>query len=168
MEVGTVCRRLVFTVRRSDEVSRAAQLMREKHTDYLVVVEHNPLAHPVGVLTDRDVVIGALARGVDPKTLRVGDIMTPDIITARESESIGTALQRMRDLGFRRLPIVNDRYELVGVLFMEDLLKVILSEAQQIVNLVRSERENDNIRRAEQYIALRRAAAMVGTGSHRS
>ena len=54
MEVGTVCQRLVFTIRRTDEVSRAAQLMREKHVGYLVVVELDPLARPVGVLTDRE------------------------------------------------------------------------------------------------------------------
>src|SRR5215831_10612920 len=67
MEVGTICQRLVFTIRRFDEVTRAAQLMREKHVGYLAVVELDPLARPVGVFTDRDIVIGVVARGGGPE-----------------------------------------------------------------------------------------------------
>jgi CBS domain-containing protein len=145
MEVGTVCQRLVFTIRRSDEVSRAAQLMREKHVGYLVVVELNPLARPVGVLTDRDIVVGVVAREVDPKAVRVGDIMTVDPITARESDSVEAALQKMREFGVRRLPIVNDRRELVGILAMDDVLKVIAGNAQQVVNMIRNERQIEGV-----------------------
>src|SRR5215467_3803314 len=99
MEVGTICQRLVFTIRRCDELTRAAQLMREKHVGYLVVVELDPLARPVGVLTDRDIVIGVVARGVGPKAVRVGDIMTIDPVTTREADSVGAALQKMREFG---------------------------------------------------------------------
>ena len=172
MEVGSVCRRLVFTVRRSDEVRCAAELMCEKQTDYLVVVELEPFARPVGVLTDFDIVVGAVARDLDPKTVWVRDIMTANPVTARESASMEAALQTMRELGLRRLPIVNDRHELVGVLFMEDLLKVIIGDAQQLVSLVRSEREVEAMRRAQHYVALRHAATTAGgnldTGSHPS
>ena len=145
MEVGTLCQRLVFTIRRSDEVSRAAQLMREKHVGYLVVVELDPLARPVGVLTDRDIVVGVVAREVDPKALRVGDIMTVNIITARESDSVEAALQKMREFGVRRLPVVNDRGELVGILAMDDVLKVIAGNAQQVLNVIRNERQIEGV-----------------------
>jgi CBS domain-containing protein len=145
MEVGTLCQRLVFTIRRSDEVTRAAQLMREKHVGYLVVVELDPLARPVGVLTDRDIVVGVVAREVDPKALRVGDIMTVNIITARESDSVEAALQKMREFGVRRLPIINDRGELVGILAMDDVLKVIAGNAQQVLNVIRNERQIEGV-----------------------
>jgi CBS domain-containing protein len=147
MEVGTICQRLVFTIRRSDEVSRAAQLMREKHVGYLVVVEFDPLARPVGVLTDRDIVVGVVASEVDAKAVRVGDIMTVDPITARESDSVEAALQKMREFGVRRLPIVNDRGELVGILAMDDVLKVIAANAQQVVNVIRNERQIEGVTR---------------------
>src|SRR5262249_61033265 len=114
MQVGTICQRLVFTIRRFDEVTRAAQLMREKHVGYLVVVELDPLARPVGVLTDRDIVIGVVARGVDPKAVCVGDIMTVDTITAREADSGEAALGKMRGFGGRPLPGGNDRRGPVG------------------------------------------------------
>jgi len=147
MEVGTVCQRLVFTVRPCDEVCRAARLMREKHVGYLVVVEFAPLARPVGVLTDRDIVVGVVAREVDPKAVRVGDIMSGNPITARESDSVEAALQKMREFGVRRLPIINDRRELVGILAMDDVLKVIAGDAQQVVNVIRNERQIEGVAR---------------------
>jgi CBS domain-containing protein len=147
MEIGTICQRLVFTVRRCDEVTRAAQLMREKHVGYLVVVDFDPLARPVGVLTDRDIVVGVVARQVDPKAVCVGDIMTVDPITALESDSVEAALQKMRVFGIRRLPVVNDHRELVGVLAMDDLLQVIARDAQEVVNAIRKERLMEGVTR---------------------
>jgi len=149
MEVGTICQRLVFTIRRFDEVTRAAQLMREKHVGYLVVVELDPLARPVGVLTDRDIVIGVVARGVDPKAVCVGDVMTVDPITVREADSVEAALQKMREFGVRRLPVVNDRSELVGILAIDDVLQFIAGGAQDVVNTIRKERLMESVTRPE-------------------
>jgi len=143
MQVGTLCQRLVFTICQSDEISRAAQVMREKHVGYLVVVEPNPvrgIPRPVGVLTDRDIVVSVVAREVDPKTVRVGDIMTPDPVLAAEGESMEAALQKMRQFGVRRLPVVNGYRELVGILAIDDVLKVIAGDAQDVVSTIRSGR----------------------------
>jgi len=143
MQVGTLCQRLVFTICQSDEISRAAQVMREKHVGYLVVVEPNPvrgIPRPVGVLTDRDIVVSVVAREVDPKTVRVGDIMTPDPVLAAEWESMEAALQKMRQFGVRRLPVVNGYRELVGILAIDDVLKVIAGDAQDVVSTIRSGR----------------------------
>jgi len=141
MQVGTLCQRLVFTICQSDEISRAAQVMREKHVGYLVVVEPNPvrgIPRPVGVLTDRDIVVSVVAREVDPKTVRVGDIMTPDPVLAAEGESMEAALQKMRQFGVRRLPVVNGYRELVGILAIDDVLRVIAGDAQDVVSTIRS------------------------------
>jgi len=143
MQVGTLCQRLVFTICQSDEISRAAQVMREKHVGYLVVVEPNPvrgIPRPVGVLTDRDIVVSVVAREVDPKTVRVGDIMTPDPVLAAEWESMEAALQKMRQFGVRRLPVVNGYHELVGILAIDDVLRVIAGDAQDVVSTIRSGR----------------------------
>ena len=149
MQVGTICQRLVFTIRRFDEVTRAAQLMREKHVGYLVVIELDPLARPVGVLTDRDIVTGVVARGVDAKAVCVGDIMTVDPVTTREADSVAAALQKMREHGVRRLPVVNDRRELVGILAIDDVLQVIAGGTQEVVNTIRKERLMESVTRPE-------------------
>jgi CBS domain-containing protein len=141
MNVGTICQRLVITVRRSDEVVRAAQLMRSKHVGYLVVVEPEnagPL-RPVGVLTDRDIVVAVVAREVDPRTLRVADIMTTEPVTVGENDSVDEALRKMRQFGVRRLPVVNQRGELVGVVAADDALKVIAGDALEVVTAVGNE-----------------------------
>jgi CBS domain-containing protein len=143
----------VFTIRPSDEVSRAAQLMREKHVGYLVVVDGDRLAGvarpPVGVLTDRDIVVSVVARGVDPAVVRVEDIMTVNPITAHESDPLEAALRKMRDFGVRRLPVVNDRRELVGILAFDDVLEIIADNVDEIINAIRTERRIEGMVRPE-------------------
>jgi CBS domain-containing protein len=144
MNVGTICQRLLITVRRSDEVIRAAQLMRDRHVGYLVVVESHATAgclRAVGVLTDRDIVVSVVAREVDPAAVRVGEIMTPNPVTVAESDTIEEALQAVRHAGVRRVPVVGPRGELVGVLSFDDLLKVVAGEARDMVTAIRTERQ---------------------------
>lgn len=151
MNAGTICERPVVTIRSSDELVRAAQLMRATHIGYLVVVETDAVQgfmRPIGVLTDRDIVVTTVAREVDPKTLRVGDIMTAPPITTREDESVATALAKMRQHGIRRLPVVNARDELVGILASDDVLKTIATETQDIVATIRKEWLVEGMRRA--------------------
>jgi predicted transcriptional regulator len=78
--------------------------------------------------------------------VRVDDIMTANPITAQESDSIEGALEKMRQFGVRRMPIVNDRNELVGILAIDDLLKVIAGDAQQLVDAIGKERQIEGVR----------------------
>ena len=150
MKTGAICQHPVVTARSSDEVVKAAQLMREKHVGYLVVVETDTiqgLTRPIGVLTDRDIVVAVVAREVDPKTLLVADIMSPRPITAGEDESVEEALGKMRQFGVRRLPVVSRRDELVGVLSTDDVLRTLAAETQDIATAVRRERQIEGMRR---------------------
>src|SRR5690242_2827795 len=82
--------RNVVTVRQFDELTAAAQLMREKHIGYLVVVEPDVAeggARPIGVLTDRDIVVAVVAGGADARALRVGDVMTQQPVTVAEFDT---------------------------------------------------------------------------------
>ena len=142
MNIGNICRRNPVTVRRFDELTKAAQLMREKHVGYLVVVEPDEAdgsQRPVGVLTDRDIVITVVAREADPRTLRVGDIMTQQPVTVSASDSIERALREMRRIGVRRLPTVGQRGELVGIVSLDDMLDVLAGELQNIAGSIRNE-----------------------------
>lgn len=150
MQVATVCERPVFTILGTEAVSRAAQLMREKHVGYLVVVERDSLPRPLGVLTDRDIVVSVVALGVDPKAVRVADIMTLNPVMARESDSMEAALLKMRSFGVRRLPVLNASREAVGVLAIDDVLKVIAGDAQEVVNAIANERQNEGVGRPSQ------------------
>jgi CBS domain-containing protein len=149
MKVGTICQRMVFTVQRSDEVTAAARVMRDKHVGYLVVLESDPsgLPRPIGVLTDRDLVVALLASEVNPRAVSVGDIMTPNPITVSEAESMETALQKMREFGVRRLPVVNEAGNLAGVVATDDILRVIAGDTADIVGAVARERSVEGVRR---------------------
>lgn len=149
MNAGTICQRLVFTVRPGDEIVFAARLMREKHVGYLVVVEQDAggLLRAVGVLTDRDIVVSVVARDIHPAALRVGDVMTSNPVTVRNSESVEEALQKMGRAGVRRAPVVDQVDQLMGVLSLDDLLKVIAGDTQSVVAAIRNERQLEGMLR---------------------
>lgn len=144
MNVGKTCRQNVVTVRPFDELTAAARLMRENHIGYLVVVEPDvgdASVKPVGVLTDRDIVVAVVARETDPRSLRVGDVMTRQPVVAAEGDSIATALQEMRRIGVRRLPVVGQRGQLVGVLSLDDVLDGLAADLQSVAGSIRREQQ---------------------------
>ena len=117
--------------------------MREKHIGYLVVVDPEVVdqsLRPVGVLTDRDIVVSVVARETDPRALRVGDVMTQQPVTVGSAEPVERALREMRRIGVRRLPVVGQRGELIGVLSLDDVLEVLAGELQSIAGSIRNER----------------------------
>jgi CBS domain-containing protein len=143
MNTGQLCNRNPITVRRSDELIKAAQLMREKHIGYLVVVEPevaDQSLRPVGVVTDRDIVISVVARETDPRALCVGDIMTQQPVSVGAAEPVEKALREMRRIGVRRLPVVGQRGELIGVLSLDDVLEVLAGELQNVAGSIHNER----------------------------
>lgn len=142
MKVGDICGRNVVTVREFDELAASAQLMREHHIGYLVVVEPdvaNRTVLPVGVLTDRDIVVGVIAQGTDPRTLRVGDVMKRKPILAEEDSSVSDALRHMREIGVRRLPVVGVMGQLVGVLSLDDVLDAFAEQLMDVARSIRHE-----------------------------
>ena len=137
MTIGTICNREVVVARKDVGVQEVAQLMRQYHVGDLVVVEdRGTLRIPVGILTDRDLVVEVLAKGVVPDTVTVGDIMSTDIVSGHESDSIWATLQRMRTKGIRRLPVVDGAGGLVGILTMDDLLELFAGELADLSKLI--------------------------------
>ena len=142
MNTGELCKRTPVTVRESDELTEAAKRMREQHVGYLVVVE--PVVadggyQPVGVLTDRDIAIGVVGRGVDPRSLRVGDLMTREPVVVEEGSSIEAALNEMRRVGVRRLPVVRNNGRLVGVLSMDEILEALAAQMSSVSQSIKNE-----------------------------
>lgn len=142
MNVGEICRRVVTTVRPLDELNVAARLMREKHVGYLVVVEPAVAERtwrPVGVITDRDLVVSVLAREADPRGLRVEDVMTRKPVVVSRCDSVAHALQEMKRIGVRRLPITGEMGELVGVISLDDIVEALATQLQDVAGSMRKE-----------------------------
>lgn len=144
MAVGEICNREVVIAEKTLSVAQAAQLMRTHHVGDLVVVESKGGAnHPVGIVTDRDIVVEVVASGVNPDALTVADIMGPEVATVRESEGLYEAMRYMHGKGVRRMPVVNRDGGLVGIITLDDLLGLLAEEMTELAKLVSRERQRE-------------------------
>lgn len=141
---GDVCMRHVVVVPASLSVDEAARLMRERHVGCLVVVEQGDGGRlPAGILTDRDIVMAVVARDVDPKALRVGDVMSVDVASVHEHDSLYDVLATMRRRGVRRLPVIGAHGVLVGILSQDDVLSAIAGQLQVLASVQGREQRHE-------------------------
>jgi len=99
-------------------VSEAAQLMEAEDVGALPVLDGEELA---GMVTDRDIVIRAVAKGKDPRGMPVREVSTRDVVSVRADEDLSEALKLMASYQVRRLPVVDDANRLIGVLAQADV-----------------------------------------------
>ena len=149
MSVGEYCNRDVVVVEKTESVREAINLMRENHVGDVVVVEMREKASiPLGILTDRDIVVEILAKDVDLDAVNVADVMSDQLVTINEDTKLLDAIKQMHIKGVRRLPVVNEQGELQGILSVDDLLELIVEQLSDIVGLVSKERTNEiNVRK---------------------
>ena len=145
MSAGQFCNRDTVIVRKQDSIVEAAKLMRQHHVGCLVVVEENgsgTLA-PIGIVTDRDLVIEILAEEVNPEEVTIADIMSYELVTAHENDRLWDTLQRMRIKGVRRIPVVDQHGALKGILTSDDLLEILAGELGEMAKLVNRELQHE-------------------------
>jgi CBS domain-containing protein len=129
MNIGEICTVQTITCARDETVQGAALLMRKHHVGDLIVVDQldgQPV--PVGIVTDRDIVVSVVALGLDPDSLQVGDIMSDDLLTCGEDDDVYATIEHMRLRGIRRVPVVNRAGGLVGIVSADDLLEFLAEE----------------------------------------
>lgn len=144
MNIGEICTRRVVIAQRGTSIRDVAGLMREQHTGDIVVTEEaGGRQMPIGILTDRDLVIEILAEGLNPAELTAGEVMTENPVTAREGDGIFETVQLMRSAGVRRAPIVEASGALVGIVSLDDILEVMAEELGNLMNLLRQERRKE-------------------------
>jgi CBS domain-containing protein len=140
MRVGDICNRTVIATARSTRLDAAARLMREHHVGSIVVADEvGGGRKPVGIITDRDIVIEAVAQGVNPASVTVEEIMAPDLITAGEGGDALDTLAKMRLKGIRRVPVVAQDATLVGILTLDDYLGVLAEQLDGMVKAIARE-----------------------------
>jgi CBS domain-containing protein len=137
MNVGEICTHPPITAGRDTSLVEAAALMREHRLVDLVVVEkHGGALMPIGVISDRDLVLQVLAQEPeDLRELKVGDLLPEGLSIARADEPLGDVLKRMRHAGIRRLPVVDEAARLVGLLTAEDVLEVVSELVADVADL---------------------------------
>jgi CBS domain-containing protein len=140
MSVGRFCTHKVVTVHQEAMVRTAAQRMAAEHVGALVVLD-GPT--PVGILTDRDVVVRVIAQEYAPEATEVRAVMTPNPICITEDAPLEGAMERMQFHHIRRLVVVNQAQEVVGIIALDDILELLAEERQAldaVVGVMRSVR----------------------------
>ncbi len=150
MPIGEFCNREVVIAARDSSAREAAELMRKHHVGCLVIVESlDGPRIPVGLVTDRDIVVEVVARQVAPDAVRIGEIMTGSVTTVRTGEGVYDTLHYMRDHGYRRMPVVDERGELVGIVAIDDYLGLLGEEMNELIRLIaREQRREADVRPA--------------------
>ncbi|MFA6903803.1 MAG: CBS domain-containing protein [Gallionellaceae bacterium] len=148
MPVSEICNREVVIVQRDATVHEAAKLMRQHHVgDVVVVEERKGVRVPVGIVTDRDLVVEIMVPELVQTVITVGDIMGSELATVKDSTGIYESIQYMRAEGVRRLPVVDSKGGLVGILTLDDLLELLAEELLELSRLVRQEQKKEAVKR---------------------
>jgi CBS domain-containing protein len=142
MRIGHIATTQTITCSPDESIQGAALLMRQHHVgDLVVVAGEGGEQLPVGILTDRDIVVSVIALGLDPASLEVGDVMTDDLLTVDESDDVYETIERMRARGIRRVPVVSHDGALAGIVSADDLL-AFLSEEMGELSRIASHQQN--------------------------
>jgi len=140
MIVGDLCSRDVVAIAAATGLVEAAQTMRSRHVGFLVVTADGAAGgSPVGVLTDRDVVVEVVSKGIDPRSLTARDVMSGDPLVIGMEARPEHALKQMRIFGVRRTPVTDAQGHLVGVLALDDLLEWLAGTLADAAGVVRRE-----------------------------
>jgi CBS domain-containing protein len=141
MNAGEICNREVVVTHRDTSLFDAAKLMRDYHVGSLVVVvDRHPDRVPVGILTDRDLIVAVIAKNLDLRSVDVGEVMSAELFTVREQDSIAEVLRLMRERGVRRVPVVTPSGALAGIVTIDDVLDIVAEELGDIVRTIGRER----------------------------
>jgi CBS domain-containing protein len=134
----------VATVGRDMPLVECARVMRNQHVGSLIVVDQSVDGpRPVGIITDRDIVVEAVAVDLDTKAMTAGDLMSTALVTVRQNEDIVSALARMREAGVRRLPVIDEHGRLTGILAVDNLLEAVNEQLDALVGVIKAEQTRE-------------------------
>jgi len=128
MNIEEICSRIVVVALPATSLHEGARLLREHHVGALVVIDGRETSRPLGVVTDRDMVVDVLAQGIDPARLTVGDLMSRDVVSVNAAEGVLETIRIMQSEGVRRVVVVDNAGTLVGIVSFNDLVPYV-SEA---------------------------------------
>lgn len=144
MAIGEICNREVVVTQRETTVVEASRLMRQYHVgDLIVVDEADDKRIPVGIITDRDIVLEIVAMELDAAVLTAGDIMGLEFATVKEHEGIFETMRYMRTKGIRRMPVVDNQRGLIGIVTLDDLLELLAEEMGELAKLIAREKMHE-------------------------
>jgi len=145
MLLKEICTPDVVLCKPDTRVLAAARIMRHKHVGDLIVVE-DPEGDqtPLGIVTDRDIVVEVLGKELDPASVTVAEIMHKPAVIASDGEDVSVAIERMKAHGVRRIAVMGERRKLAGILALDDLLRRLAADADALAQIVAHEQGNEH------------------------
>ncbi len=144
MTAGEYCNREIIITGPESTITEAARLMRQHHVGTLVVVEREgEIKRPIGVVSDRDLVIEVLAQEVAVDSVTVGDVMSRDPVQVGEGETLLNTIKLMQSRGVRRILVVDDKGSLQGLMSADDAIELIAEAMDNLTKVVRRELSNE-------------------------
>jgi len=148
MSIGQCCNPGVVSAPRDTTVLEAANLMRHNHVgDVVVVDEVDGGKRPVGIITDRDIVVEVVSMGLDPTAIQIGDLQFHPLVTARDRAGYAETVHAMAEHGVRRMPVIDDAGLLVGIVTLDDLLRQLAVPLAELSSLSTRERVLESVSR---------------------
>ena len=136
MSLGNLCRREVVVVNQGTPIKEAVKFMEEKNIGSVIVVGGGK---PVGIATDRDILLRVVNKGLDPEKSSVDEVMTKEIVTLKESMGLFEALEQVKGKGIRRFPIVDARGNLKGIMTLDDIIYLLGKEMADVASIIERE-----------------------------
>src|SRR5689334_22373173 len=150
MTIGSICKRNVAVAPKGESVVDAAKRMRMMHVGTVIVVEEREGRQvPIGILTDRDIVLSIVASDAEHLPfLSIADAMSDDLLTASEETSLVDALKLMQERGVRRLPVVDHSGAVAGIVTADDVIRFLADELGEVAKLLNREEQVERRYRA--------------------
>ena len=148
MPISEFCHRNVVCATQDTTITDAATLMRQHHVgDVIIVEQRDGQRVPVGIVTDRDIVVEVIAAGLDPRTFKLGDLRLVPLVTIGEHAGYAETVRLMSIKGVRRMPVVGKAGELVGIITLDDMLWQLAAPLAALSGLTGRERQLETLTR---------------------
>lgn len=138
MSIANFCSKEIIMIPKDASIQETAQRMKENNVGAVVVVENGK---PLGVITDRDVVVEVVANGVGLDEVSAKDILAKDVLILKKEQGVHEAIKAMKDKHVRRAPVVDYAGKICGMVSMDDLLVLLAHELQDLAQLVEGQLE---------------------------
>lgn len=145
MSAGTICSRIIVTAMPGESVRTAARRMAENEVGTVVVLHPELQGRPLGIITDRDLAVRCVARGIDPDETPISRIMTTPVVSVEEHTPLVDALSRMSGAAVRRVVVTGEEGRAVGILSLDDALDLLVVEANSLGRLLEKQRPALNL-----------------------
>lgn len=149
MPISDLCSKNLISVVRGSTLQYAAQLMKQYHVGGIVVVESGEQNKPIGFITDRDIVLEAVAESL-PLETPVEEVMSSNVSTVRLKDGIASVVEKMEMEGVRRMVVIDEKGNACSLVTADDILKLLAKELSGLGKIIEHQVENERIFKPQQ------------------